>query len=356
MQVIRFIIGIVVVAVALVSHRSQAQDVNRASLDSSYVAGEFRVYTGAGEPASLDDVVWAMQLHEVVFVGEVHDDPTGHMLELELLERVDSLLASEASDGGGDGRSVTLSVEFLQRDVQHVLDEYLAGLITERAFLDDIRPWPRYESDYRGLIEFARQRGIRVIASNAPRRYVSLVTRLGLGRLDDLSPEALLWLPPLPYPEASTEYRDQWVSAIMEVIDLERDPCGRGDSDGSDPQDSTAHHPGPSHHGDMGNQFDAQLLWDATMAYWIGEHLLEEPEDLVVHIAGSFHVERGTGTPEFLEEYRPGTSTMTVVIRPVSNIDEFEPAPGGQWGDFVIQTELFRTLTQIECALSSARP
>jgi uncharacterized iron-regulated protein len=99
----------------------------------------------------------------------------------------------------------------------------------------------------------------------------------------------------------------------------------------------------------MGNQLHSQVLWDATMAYWISEYLAQEPDALVLHMVGSFHVERGTGTPEHLEAYSPGASRMIVVLQPVEDIDTFEPAPSGEWGDYVIQTEQSRTLEEIEC-------
>ena len=64
---------------------------------------------------------------------------------------------------------------------------------------------------------------------------------------------------------------------------------------------------------------------------------------------GSSRYERGTGTPEHLEAYRAGTSAMIVLLRPVEDVDVFEPAPEGQWGDFVIQTDQAHTLEAIEC-------
>jgi uncharacterized iron-regulated protein len=99
----------------------------------------------------------------------------------------------------------------------------------------------------------------------------------------------------------------------------------------------------------MGNQLHSQVLWDATMAYWISRHLETRPDALVLHMAGGFHVARGTGTPEHLEAYQPGASHMVVLLRPVENVETFEPAPAGEWGDFVIQTDRSRTVEEIEC-------
>src|SRR5690606_16413587 len=114
-------------------------------VDTVYAPGEFRVFTGAGARATLDDVIGAMAAAQVVFIGETHDDPTAHMLQLELLQR--ATLAYGRTTAAR--RPVALSLEFFERDAQLPLDEYLAGLITESSFRTDARPWPRYATDYR---------------------------------------------------------------------------------------------------------------------------------------------------------------------------------------------------------------
>src|SRR3990172_2741577 len=61
---------------------------------------------------------------DVVFVGEQHDDPNTHRLELAVL------------DGLARRRgAIILSLEMFERDVQPVLDDYLAGRGEEEEFL-----------------------------------------------------------------------------------------------------------------------------------------------------------------------------------------------------------------------------
>jgi uncharacterized iron-regulated protein len=316
--------------------------------DTAYTAGEYRVYTGAGQPATLDDIVAAMAPHTVVFVGETHDDPTQHMLEAELWKRAYEAYGDPAT-AGADARPVALSLEFFQRDTQPIVDEYLADLITDRAFKADGRPWPRYETDYRPMVDFAKENGLAVIAANAPRRYANRVTRLGRESLGELSAEAKASLPPLPYGNASGEYRKQWIEVISGVMEEEGMKCGIPvEQLIAEGEDAVARAPAGAH-GNMGNQMDSQVLWDASMAYWISEYLADHPGALVLHMVGGFHVERGTGTPEHLEAYRPGTSRLIISMQPVEDVDSFEPAPEGEWGDFVIQTDESRTLEEIEC-------
>ena len=101
---------------------------------------------------------------DVVFVGEQHDDPNTHRLEAAMLD-------------GLRRRRVTLalSLEMFERDTQGGLDTYLSSGIAEKEFLESSRPWPRYATDYRMLVEMAKANGWPMIAANVPRRYASSV-------------------------------------------------------------------------------------------------------------------------------------------------------------------------------------
>ena len=299
-------------------------DASAAAPPDSLAEDRFQVYDGeSGEAAQLSDVVEAMKAVEVVFVGERHDDAVAHALQYMLLKG--------AYRQYGDARTIALSLEMFARDVQSVLDEYLAGLITERHFLAASRPWSNYRRGYRPLLEYARRHDLPVIAANAPRRYVNLVARAGRSALRDVAPPARAWLPPLPYPDASPAYRARWMKRMQEAM-------GEGHAASEEaPQDTAAHPAGHGGHA-SGSLLDAQVLWDATMAYSITEFLMRRPEALVLHITGAFHMEQGQGTPEQLDVYRPGTRTLTVLMRPVEDAAAFSASLRGL-SDFVILTE-----------------
>ena len=94
-----------------------------------------------------------------------------------------------AGEEAGARRSVALSLEMFERDVQHILDEYLQDLITESQFKSSARPWEHYDADYRAMVEMAKAVGVPVLAANAPRRYVNRVSRLGPAGLGATFPE-----------------------------------------------------------------------------------------------------------------------------------------------------------------------
>lgn len=265
---------------------------------------DFVVYGPAGEPRSFAELVATAGEADAVLVGESHDDEVGHAVEAEFLVRV----TQRHGALGGGGRSVVLSLEMFERDVQYVLDEYLAGLVTEDQFLRSARPWDRYETDYRPMVEFARAHGLPVVAANAPRRYVNRVTRLGPASLAELPDPAPAFLPPLPYPGPSDEYAGQW-NALMAGVEH-----------------------------DMGYALDAQALWDAAMGHAVARALTSRPRALVIHYAGSFHVAHGTGIPERLPDYRPGAEVLTVVLEPAEDPGSWDPEKHAGLGDFVVLT------------------
>ena len=261
---------------------------------------DFVVYTADGRPATIDDVVAAMADHDAVFVGEEHNDPITH--------RVQALLFERAFLDHASTRPVILSLEMFERDVQYIVDEYLDDLITESHFLSSARPWDNYDPDYRPMVEFAKAHELEVVAANAPRRYVNRASRLGRDSLSALGPEATRHLPPLPYPEASPDYRAEWDALMGEAAAHMR-----------------------------GSPLDGQTLWDASMGHAVASALDRVPSALVLHMAGGFHVENATGTPEAVQHYRPGTRSLVVAARPAPDPTVWAADLQGL-GDFVVIT------------------
>ncbi len=304
----------------------------------------FEVFAGNGEPASLEDIVQALPGVDVVLVGESHNDPVGHWIETELLRR--ALQPAQAAGGVDRVRPVVLSLEMFERDVQGIVDEYLRDLITEDQFKEDARAWKYYDADYRPLVELAKQAGIPVIAANAPRRYVNRVTRLGREGLNDLSPSSLVHLPPLPYPQPSQRYREEWLT-LMAEMPMERacpPQSGEDEVQGGPVVGPHTEEPSPtrapSHMASfMENGLQAQALWDASMAHAITTQLETNPGSLVLHVVGGFHVENHTGVPEQVQHYRPGTRMLVVSVELADDFRSFDPEEHAGRGDYVILTD-----------------
>jgi uncharacterized iron-regulated protein len=265
---------------------------------------QIRVFDGTGTPASIEQIVKAAGENDVTFLGEQHDDAVGHAFQMEIFNRVVAQYAAE--------RRIALSLEMFERDVQHIVDEYLRGFISEPHFLLSSRPWGNYRWDYRPLVELAKSKNLPVIAANAPRRYVNMVSRGGRGSLNGLSKDAKRWLAPLPFGEPSPAY----AAKFRQLMGNSPEAAGR-----------------------LENTLASQSLWDATMADSVARFLKENKKPLVVHLNGSFHTEGRLGTVDHLLKYRSKTKVLVVTIRYEDDLTRFDKAKHTGLGDFVVLTD-----------------
>jgi uncharacterized iron-regulated protein len=255
-----------------------------------------------GKAISIDSLTHALAKAKVVFLGENHDDPIAHKLELELFVRL------FAEHNG----NINLAMEMFERDVQYVMDEYiLKNMIREKDFLAATRPWKNYETDYKPLIEFAKLNKIRVFGSNAPGRYVSAVGRHGKQVLDLLNADGIKSLAPATY--LANGASQKYAAKFNDLM------------------------------GDMGGHFnpnmlEAQNLRDATMAHTMIKILAFDDITNFLHINGSFHSEDRLGIPDYLNRYIPNVPYSVVTMIAENDFKSFVPEKHAGKGDFVILT------------------
>ena len=232
---------------------------------------------------------------DLVFVGEQHNDPATHRMELAILEGI-----ARRRD------SVVLALEMWERDVQPLLDRYLAGSATEEELLRDGRPWKNYAADYRPLVELARARSWPVIASNVPRPLASLVSRGGLAALDTLSPEVRRRVAAsIACPE------DEYFEKFRAVMgDMSSHQPGAGGADSSAVR--------------LLRIYQAQCIKDETM----GESVARAwtPGRLVVHYNGAFHSDFRLGTVDRARQRAGKADVLVVTAVPVADLDRLEPS------------------------------
>ena len=236
---------------------------------------------------------------DVVLVGEQHDDDNTHRLELAILE--------------GFARRhvpVTLSLEMFERDVQEAVDTYVGGSGAEAEFLKGSRPWPRYQSDYRPLVEFAKAHKWPLVASNLPRRIASDIAKGGRPAVDALSTtDRKLAASDLQCPH------DGYFTRFAETMGTHpAAPSGSGGS-ASSSTDSTERY------------YLAQCVKDETMAESIANAYgrLEGRPGAVVHVTGAFHSDYGEGTGERVRRRLAGRRVTTVSVIPVESLDDLSP-------------------------------
>jgi uncharacterized iron-regulated protein len=259
----------------------------------------YKVFTGEGKKSDYQDILKEVMKADVVFFGELHDNPVAHWLELEITKELFA----------GKGKNLILAAEMFETDNQLLIDEYFAGTIKESSFESEVRLWKNYATDYKPLLNFAKQNGLKFVASNIPRRYASVVASSGFEALQKLSSEALKYIAPLPI-----EY-DPALACYKEMLSM-----------------------GGSIGGTMGNKVSdnlpkAQAIKDATMAksiinYW-------QKDQMVIHYNGSYHSDRYMGIIWYLNKYNPSIKVATITTVLQDEIDKMDDQNKGQ-ADFVI--------------------
>ncbi|HEY2434996.1 MAG TPA: ChaN family lipoprotein [Vicinamibacterales bacterium] len=247
---------------------------------------------------------------DVVFVGEQHDDANTHRLELAILE---GLIRRRVP--------LVIAMEMFERDVQPVLDRYLAGSITEEQFLEGARPWPRYQTDYRPIVEFARAHHLPIVASDVPRHIATDVSRSGLGVVDALGAERPFAARELSCPTAGTYY-ERFLEAMG------------GHPSAGDPQAADLR---------LKNDrfYFAQCLKDETMGESIASAFEQHASThaTIVHVNGAFHSDYAEGTAAAARRRLPGRRIAIVSVVPVDDLDRERPdADGLTRADYLLYT------------------
>jgi len=258
--------------------------------------------TGEARPwaAMIDELAQA----DVVFVGEQHDDPNTHKLELAILKELSA-----------KGRPVTLAMEMFERDVQGPVTNFGAGKLAEPEFLKFSRPWPRYASDYKPLVDFANSQKLPVVASNVPRPFASEVSKTGFAALS-----------------TKTDAERKWFAADLQ--------CATGDDEYYRKfLEAMGTHPDAS----ADKFYFAQCVKDETMAESIAQSFAVGSADgkraLVVHVNGAFHSDFHYGTASRVQRRLPGKRIAVVTVMPVENIDTASPdATERRRGDYLVYT------------------
>lgn len=241
----------------------------------------YEIFQSNGKSVKYKKVLKEALEADVILFGEMHNNPVIHWLQYELMKD----LHTEVGD------KLILGAEMFETDDQLLLDEYLQGLIKTSNFEKEAKLWPNYQTDYKPVLEFAKEKNLDFIATNIPRRYASFVFKNGLDALDSLSEEARQYLPPLPI-EYDGELKNY--KAMLSMGGM-----GGGHANPNLPK--------------------AQAVKDATMAHNIIENW--EANETFLHLNGTYHSEDFEGIVWYLKKANPELNILTIAALEQSEID-----------------------------------
>jgi len=252
----------------------------------------YEIFKGEGKKADYGDLLKELSKADIVFFGELHDNPIAHWLELEVTK---SLYTEK-------GKNLILGAEMFESDNQLLIDEYLNGIYDASKFEAEVKLWKNYKTDYKPLMELAKSDSLQFIATDVPRRYSSVVNKKGFEGLETLSPEAKKYIAPLPFPY------DPEVKCYKDMLKM----GGMGG-------DSTSH---------VSPNFPkAQAVKDVTMAYFILRNWSKGK--LFMHYNGSYHSSNFEGIVWYLKKSNPNLKIVTIETVQQDSIDSLEKTNKG---------------------------
>lgn len=233
------------------------------------------LYNSTGKKTNFNKLCEVAKKSDYILFGEYHDNPIVHWLQYDLTENLVS-------------KNLVLGFEMFESDQQAILDGYLSGKLTEKQFKDSCRLWPNYDTDYKPLVDLAKQKGIPCVASNVKRKYASLLFKKGRAALDTLPEMDKKLFAPIDFKIDST------LSQYREVRKMGGHEMG-------------------------GNMMEAQAFKDATMAMHIVKYLTSNFQ--IIHYNGAFHSDYYQGILWYVKQTEVGKRKKFLTISTVSQTD-----------------------------------
>jgi hypothetical protein len=234
-----------------------------------------------GAMPDLAGIIPQLAEKRVVFVGERHNRFDHHLTQLEIIRRLHERHPRLA-----------IGMEAFQQPFQHVLDDYIAGSLSERELLRNSEYFSRWRLDFRlyaPILRYAREHQLPVVALNLPAELTAKVAQAGFAALDEAD-QALL---PVEIDRSDTAY-EQRLRKIFEQ------------------------------HPDSGRSFesfiDVQLLWDEGMA--------EQAADYLVTVLNGWQGELHPEVADYIllpeEQTLPPTGQFGVFLEPDDDVPTVE--------------------------------
>lgn len=199
----------------------------------------------------------------VLYLGEHHDESDDHQAELQIIEALYQ-----------QSPKLTLGLEMFQRPMQGILDQYLAdeidaqGLKTKSDF-DNL--WGYDWEFYAPILAFAKAKHIPVKALNTP---LEVTRQVGQEGLQSLKADDFRWIPAADSLDLTNQvYRDRIHTAY------------------------DTYHQGQGNSRNFEHFYEAQILWDETMAEAIAMDVNRHPDRLMIALVGAGHIASDDGIP-----------------------------------------------------------
>jgi len=260
----------------------------------------YQLYNNKGKKVSFQKMVKSLSEKDVILFGELHNDPIAHWMQLELTKEMHEL------------RDIAMGAEMFERDNQNAVNSYLSGTIDDNGLDTMARLWTNFKTDYKPLLDYAKDNEINFIATNIPRRYASMVYKNGFEILDSLPKKEKEWIAPLPI-----KY-DPTLPGYEAMLTMMSDHANE-------------------------NFPKAQAIKDATMAHSIYERF-KQGNELFLHYNGAYHSNNFEGIYWYLKQLQESLKIGTITTVLQKEVNKLEKENNGV-ADFILVVDEDMTTT-----------
>lgn len=235
----------------------------------------YQFYNQKGKAVKTDKLVKELAGYDVVFIGENHNSSINHWLQLKITEAL-----YEKKDG-----QLILGAEMFERDNQAQLNQYLNGKFDAKTLKDSARLWNNFTTDYKPLVDFAKNKKLNFIATNIPRKYASQTAKEGLESLNKLSEKEKSYIAQLP------------IKVTLDTPGYPEMKAMMGE-----------HAEGTK----VMNFISAQATKDATMAESILRNI--QPGKTFIHYNGNYHSKEFGGIYWYIKQKNPNLRMAVISV------------------------------------------
>jgi uncharacterized iron-regulated protein len=239
---------------------------------------------------------------QIIYLGETHDREADHQAQLAIIQHLQRRR-----------RPIAIAMEMFQRPAQTIINNYLAGKITELELIEQTEYEKRWGFDwqyYAPILQYAKTHRLPVIALNTPTEITRQVAKQGL---ESLTPAQRQNIPPIAdIDRTNNAYRD-----ILFDIYRQHQQTATLNSKSFD------------------RFYTAQLLWDETMAEGVANFFRRNPDRQLIVMAGKIHIIYGHGIPsrvtrrlQKIAKHKKFTQATVLLSTEKKIAQESDPKPG----------------------------
>lgn len=218
---------------------------------------------GTQKNISFETLIQELKNYRIILIGESHTNDSHHQVQLQIMK---GLIET--------GKSVCLALEMFNPVQNETLNQYTSGVITEEDFLnqaDYFNTWGHNYRYYKPIFDFARMNKINMYGVNTEHSFAS---KIGRGGLASLSAEERAQLPTIDTTNAEHRF---YIKSVMEGMDA------------TSPKQ-------------FERIYQAQSLWDTVMGEGAISAAKENPDAVVIVLAGSGHVVYNLGIGRIIQD------------------------------------------------------